>query len=238
MAKLDTKSKLFISLVILAGLGALAGGLLHWECRDLVRFFSSLMVTSLASWLKVSLPGVNGNMSVNLPFLLIAIAELSLGEAIVIAAVSTFIQCLPSADRRMQAVQVMFNVSTLLLAVAAGNLVFLRAASLPNPVEKWLLTVMAGAAYLLANTLPVAAVVSITESKNLMQTWDRIFSLTFPYFGFGAAIAAVAVTALHYTGWQTPLLIAPLMVLTFRSYRRLFGKPQAAMQMHSAAAAD
>lgn len=237
MPTLSASSKLFIALVVLAGLGAMVGGLRHWDSRDLVRFLAFLLISSLASRLKVSLPGVTGNMSVNLPFLLIAAAELSLGEAVVIAAVSTFVQCLPSGGRRMRPEQVLFNLSTVVIAVAASAFTLLRAAAMANVTEKSLLIVLAGAAYLVANTVPVAGVISLTESKNVAKIWYDIFALTFPYFGLAAAIAAITVAATHYIGWQTPLLIAPVMVLTYGSFRRLF-RTFAPMPMHSAAAAD
>lgn len=238
MSKLSASSKLFIALVVLAGLGTMADGLLHWECRDLVRFFAFLLIASLASRLKVSLPGVNGNMSVNLPFLLIAIAELSLGEAVVIAAVSTLVQCLPSGGRRMQPVQVLFNLSTVVVAVAASAFTLMRADVMANLAGKSLWIALAGAAYLVANTVPVAGVISLTESKNVAKIWYDIFALTFPYFGLAAAIASITVTASHYVGWQTPLFIAPVMVLTYGSFRRMF-RASAPMQLRaSAAAAD
>jgi hypothetical protein len=239
MPKLNTGAKLLISLVALAGLGTLAAGLLHWECKDLARFLSFLVVTVLASRLKLRLPGINGSMSVNLPFLLIAIVELSLGEAVVIAAVSTLAQCLPSAGRKLNAVQALFNVSTLVVSVGCGALAYLRSVAVPNLGGKILLISAAGAAYLAANTLPVAAIISLTEDKNVVNLWREIFTLTFPYFGFGAAIAMVAATATYYVGWQTPLLVAPLMAATYFSYRRYFATPvTAAHKLGAAAAAD
>lgn len=239
MPKLSASAKLFISLMVLAGLGTLISGLVRWDCKDLVRFFSFLVIAALASRLKVSLPGVNGNMSVNLPFLLIAVVELSLGEAVVIAAVSTFVQCLPSGGRKMNPVQALFNTSTLVLSVGVGAMVFLRASAMAGLAQKSLLIALSGAAYLLANTVPVAAVISLTEGKNIVKLWHDIFRLTFPYFGFGALIAAVAVTATHYVGWQTPLFVAPVMALTYHSYKRFFAAPSPATQkFHAAAAAD
>ena len=240
MPKLSASAKLFIGLVVLGGLATLVSGLLRWECKDLIRFFSFLVVAALASRLKVSLPGINGSMSVNVPFLLIAALELSLGEAIVIAAVSTFIQCLPSGGRRMQVVQVLFNVTTLVLAVAAGAAVFARGVLMPNLAGKALFTVMAGLAYLLVDTVPVAAVISLVEHKDVVGIWTEIFNLTFPYFGFSAAIAAVAVTAAQHAGWQFPLFIAPVMALTYVSYKRYFANVVPATQKFraSAAAAD
>src|ERR1022692_4965838 len=60
--------------------------------------FYALAVLALAaatSRMKVKLPGIEGNMSVNLPFLLMAVVNLSAVEAILIASVSTVVQCWP-----------------------------------------------------------------------------------------------------------------------------------------------
>ncbi len=48
-----------------------------------------LALAAATSRMKVKLPGINGNMSVNLPFLLTAVANLSAAEAIVVTGVST-----------------------------------------------------------------------------------------------------------------------------------------------------
>ena len=48
-----------------------------------------LALAAVTSRMKVKLPGINGNMSVNLPFLLTAVVSLSSVEAVVVTCVST-----------------------------------------------------------------------------------------------------------------------------------------------------
>jgi len=222
MNNMSTNAKLFIGAMVTAGVAALAGGLMQWEWKDPVRLLSFLIIAAIASRLKVKLPGATGNMSVNLPFILIALAELSFSETVLIAAVSAFIQGLPAKGWRLKPVQVLFNVSTLVVAVAAAELVFRRSAAIPSLAAKSLLIALAGAAFLVADTLPVAVVIALTENHNPLTMWREMLTLTFSYFALSAGVAAVAATATHYAGWQTPLVVLPVMAGVYISYKRYF----------------
>ena len=65
-------------------------------------FLSLLLVAALTSRLKIKLPGLNGNMSVSLPFILIAMTQLSLPEALAVAASSILIQSVPARTVQVQ----------------------------------------------------------------------------------------------------------------------------------------
>ncbi|MBV9435232.1 MAG: hypothetical protein JOZ44_04230, partial [Acidobacteria bacterium] len=74
-------AQVFITLVILSGFAVLAQAVLHAQSADHVRFVSFLLVACLAARLKVKLPGLTGSMSVNLPFILVAVADMNPSEA-------------------------------------------------------------------------------------------------------------------------------------------------------------
>jgi hypothetical protein len=229
MTNMTTRAKLFIGAMAVAGLATLASGLVHWECKDPVRFLSFLAIAALASRLKAKLPGSNSNMSVNLPFILIGVSILSQGEAVVIAAFSALTQCLPSKGKSFKPEQMLFNVCTLLGAVSAAAFAYHRAAMCPTVVAKSLLIALADLAFLLADTLPVAAVISLTERMKVVEVWHGILHLTFPYFGLSAGVAAITATATHYVGWLTPLLVLPVMGATYLSFKRYFRFPALAI---------
>jgi hypothetical protein len=229
MKDMTISAKLFIGAMVAAGVAALAGGLMQWEVMDPVRFLSFLIITAIASRLKLKLPGTNGNMSVNLPFILIALAELSLSEAVVIAAVSALVQGLPARGKSMKAVQALFNVSMLVGAVTVADLVFRRSAVIPSLAAKSLLIALAGAAFLVADTLPVATVISLTENLNVVKLWRNILALTFSYFALSAGVAAIAATATRYVGWRTPLVVLPVMIAAYASYKHCFRFPAVAV---------
>lgn len=218
----STSTRLFLALVVIAGLTVVGASLLHPSSTGPVRFAAFLLVACLAARLKVKLPGLTGTMSVNLPFILVAVAQMGAAEALAIAYMSTFVQCLPRNQRKFKLMQVLFNCSTMALAVGATRLLY-NSQELGRAVgSNSLLLAIAAAGYLLANTLPVAIIISLTESKNVVRTWAGIFQLSFPYFVLSAGVAGVVLTLSATIGWQVPVAVLPIMVGVFQSYKRYF----------------
>jgi hypothetical protein len=216
-------AQFFIALVIVAGVAVLADAVLHAQSVDHVRFVSFLLVACLAARLKVKLPGLTGSMSVNLPFILVAAAEMNPSEALAVACFSTFVQCLPRATQKFNTVQAIFNFCNMALAVGATRLMFGHPA-LNNLVgSHGLLLALAAGAFFVTNTVPVAVVISLTEAKNALKVWGDIFQLSFPYFVASAAVAGLVLTATAKIGWQVPLFVLPVMFGVFHSYKRYFG---------------
>lgn len=177
------------------------------------QFFSLLAMALVASRLKVKLPGLNGNMSVNVPFILMALAQLSLFEALLVALPSVMAQCFPKNGGKLKPVQMLFNVSTMAAAVGAA---FIFQAQL---------LILAGAGFFLAQTLPVATIISLTERGRVLRIWSSIAHLSFPYFVLSAGITSIVTAASHLLGWEIPLLVLPVMYAVYRSYQLYFGQP-------------
>ena len=83
-----------------------------------------LVMAAATSRMKVKLPGVNGNMSVNLPFLLTAVVSLSSAEAVLITCVSTVVQCWPRKNAKFNPQQMAFNLSMMSFASCVASLMF------------------------------------------------------------------------------------------------------------------
>src|SRR5271169_3889042 len=116
--------KTFIGAMMLAA--AITSGYATFLSHTLHTFFA-LPVLALAvvtSRMKVKLPGINGTMSVNLPFLLTAVVSLSAVEAVVVACVSTAVQCWPRKDARFNQQQMAFNLSMMAFASCLASLMF------------------------------------------------------------------------------------------------------------------
>jgi hypothetical protein len=237
MKRLSNSAKLLIGAVAICGSAVLVRGLWEWTHVDAVRFASFLVIAVLAAMLKVKLPGMNSSMSVNMPFILLAVAELSLPEALLVGCASTLAQCLRVAQNRQNPVQIVFNVATVANAVALAWVVFNRQHPESNSPLYILMLGLAAAGFLVANTVPVAAILSVTEHNNLVKVWGRIFLLTFPYYLLSAAVAALMSAAGHYVGWQAPLLALPVMYAVYSSYRHYFLAHPAANVASAAAAA-
>jgi hypothetical protein len=214
---LPAKASILVDGVVAVSIALFARALLTWSgAHDYWRFAAYLAVTVFAARFRVSLPRITGSMAVNLPFILIAVLELSLREALIIAAVSTFAQCFwPASKRSWQ--KIAFNVGVL---VISAQLAWMASRFLFHDPA---LQVAAGAvAILLANTLPVAAVIGFTEEKRVWATWMQIVQLTFPYFLVTAGLAALVKLADHAVGWQIPLAVLPATLLMYRSFVMYF----------------
>src|SRR5579871_6407796 len=89
----ESMAKVYIGGMIVLGSMAFVSATLGWQSHDQLRFISFLSAAALASVLKVRLPGVTGAVSVLAIFVLVAIPNLSLPEAMVLGAVSMLVQC-------------------------------------------------------------------------------------------------------------------------------------------------
>ena len=218
MKPLPTNAKAFVAFMVLGGLAVFGKALLGWNGpHDWPKFLAYLVVAVAATRFKVSLPGMTSSMAVNLPFIMVALIELSLPEGLIIAGASTFVQSFWPENKKRNLVQVAFNVALLVLAAQASWLVLQRG------FHNAALVLVTGAlAILVANTLPVAMIIAMTEAAKTLRTWAHIVQLTFPYYSLVAGVAALVKLANYTIGWQVPLFILPAMFLVYRSYVSYF----------------
>jgi len=220
-------AKCFIGVMAMGGLVSLSYGLLHVHPFHHAQFATLLVLAVLAARLKLKLPGLHGNMSVNTPFILIAIVELNLFEALMIAAGSTVAQCFPKDGGRPKAVKMLFNVSTAAVAVGLAGLTFQGRMPLPTAwLSSSLLLSLAAASYFLAQTVPVATIISLTEGGSVPRIWSSICQLSFPYYVLSAGVTSLVTTASSRMGWQVPLIAFPVMYGVYRSYQIYFSQPE------------
>jgi len=195
-----------------------------------LRFVSLLVLATVPARMKVRLPGIESNMSMNLPFILVALIELALPQALILTAAATFAQCLPGSDqKKLKPVQIVFNVCTLCNAVAIAFLAATFATKTGLPAKPVFLAV-AAVAFFFADTLPVAGIIATTGNGQLWKLWTEISRLTLPYFVLSAGSATIVAVLGHYLGWTWPALLL-VMYAVYHSFRRYFGhftvRPQA-----------
>src|SRR5436305_14620768 len=105
---LSIPAKLFITLVIMAGMGTLVYGAIHQTSRNIAEFICYLGIAIVASRLKVNLPGITGTLSVNFLFILIGVLELSFTETLILGSIAMIAQCM--LPDRPNAFQVSLNI--------------------------------------------------------------------------------------------------------------------------------
>jgi hypothetical protein len=184
-------------------------------------FLALMCVGAASSRLKVKLPGLNGNLSVNLPFIFIALTRLSMAEALVVAAVSVFIQSIPKAPDQFVPIRALFNTSTSLLAAGLGwGLFYFGLVIAHMNLEASL--AMACTTHLLVSTVPVAVVLSLAENRAAVRTWSEILHLSFPYYVASAGLTSIAAGLGGSATWALLAGIACVMYVVYRSYRVYF----------------
>lgn len=214
MKTLPSNAKTLVIVAVAAALAVMSKALLNWgQPHDYPKFFAYLLVAVAAARFRVSLPRMTSSMSVNLPFILVALIELSLPEALVITAASTFVQCFWPESKKRNLTQVAFNVSVLVLAAESTWLI------LHHGFHNLALVIVSGTlTILVANTMPVAAIIAMTEAGKAFRVWTHIVQLTFPYYSLTAGVAGLVKLAAYAIGWQVPLFILPAMLLVYHSY--------------------
>ncbi len=218
------KARAYIAAVIATGAAALAHGLSLWDPRDLPRFLCYLILAIPGSCLKVTLPGVTGTMSVLFVFLLAAISELGLPEALVIGAVCVTVQCFWHARVRPRTIQIAFSIANIAFAIASTDFFFHWPVVLPLGAPFRL--AIAASVFFVTNTFPVAAVIALTEGKSLRNVWSNCHLWCFPYYLIGAALVGAFSFANRMFDWQAGVLIVPVVYLIYRSYRLYLGQLQ------------
>src|SRR5260370_24066661 len=221
--KLSVQARAFMyAFIVLAGATGLHA-LTQWQCDDFPRFVAYGAMSLAASTLKVKLPGVTGTMSVNFLFVLIGITELSIGEALLIAAAAVTVQCYWHARVRPQIIQVAFNVASIGVAVTLSSTV-LHASVLRNHVALPIALALAACTHFIANTFPIACIIALTERKPLRHTWKDCYLWSFAYYLLGATIAALFHYVAFTCGWETGLLVLPIVYTIYKAYRLYLGR--------------
>lgn len=216
------RTRTFIGAMMLAA--TITAGYATFVSHALHMYFALavLVLAAVTSRMKVKLPGINGNMSVNLPFLLTAVVSLSAAEAVVIACISTAVQCWPRKNARFNPQQMAFNLSMMAFASCLASLMF-HAHSGLQWSSSTLGLVLATATLFLGQTAPVAAVVAVSEGKAAGQIWWSLAHLSFPYYIVSAGVTTMVQAVSSHIGWGLALAVFPLMYGIHRSYRTYFG---------------
>jgi signal transduction histidine kinase len=157
-------------------------------------------------------------MSVLFVFLLASIVELGLPETLLMSAVCVTVQSYWRPKHRARPVQVAFSVALLFVASTAGDFAYhldiLPSAERAAPFRLALLA----SVFFVTNTFPVAAVIALTENKQLGKVWTEFYSWTFPYYLVGAALVGMFGFANRTLNWQAWILILPTVYVIYRSY--------------------
>jgi hypothetical protein len=209
---LPKKALVLTGLITLGALAAVSYAVSTMRPMQDYRWLVLFTLALVTARLKVKLPGLTGNMSVNLPFLLIAVSQLSLLEALLVALPACVVQCWPKGGGKPKLVQMLFNLSMMAVAVTLASLISMTFA-----------TPLGAAVFFLAQTIPVAGIIRITEGGAIYRIWSSIAHCSFPFYVLSAGLTSIATSTTPQLGWQLPLVGLPVLFAIYRSYVSYFG---------------
>ena len=224
---MSKRATFFIITTATVGMLVLAHSIWYWQSSDLTRFVCYLLIATLASGLKIQLPGIDGTMSVNFLFILLGVLEMSMSETLVIGCTASLAQCIWWARSKPDPAKLAFNVLSMMAnAIAISYFAFHHLERVLGGSTPLLLVITA-LIFFLANTLPVSIIISLTEGKSPRKVWAECYFWSFPYYLVGAAVVFFVDFVNKHTGWQASFMVLPVIYWVYRSYRLYLGRLEA-----------
>lgn len=214
----------FASAVIVIGALTIGLGLSQWRSADLARLATYVVITVVASRMRIQLPSIQGTLSVSFLFAFVGVLELSLAESILLGIVSVLSQSV--FPKKSKNYQIAFSVSNNCFAIAIVYALYAvlgtRFSTLGMPLILTVLTL----SFFLLNTVPIAIAIGLTEDRNIVAIWKKNYLWSFPLYLVGACLAGLMHFASLELGWQVSLLLLPLVYLIYSSYSSYTGRLQ------------
>jgi putative nucleotidyltransferase with HDIG domain len=181
-------------------------------------YFSVYLVAILlSSGMKVALPKTEGTMSVNFPFILLGILQLSPLQAVILAVSSVVAQCRFRVIKPFTLVQILFNVANVTTATVLAWHTYAGCLKLMGGEVAPALAV-AATVYFAANSAPVTLILAWESGVSPVDKWRQEFLWYLPFYLVGAMLAAGANLIGLMFGWMTSLLLIPMVYTVYRAY--------------------
>ncbi len=211
----------YLQCVLGTGIFLLVNGMTQFSTADLPQFFTYLSVAMLSATWKFKVPGVPVSYSAVFAFILMGIANYSLGETLVIGCLATLVQCLWRTKRRRSPRRSARKVSFSVAVVAIGITIaynpthFVLTKSLQYAPRMLLLAALV---YFTLNTALEAGIIALVQEELYAPVWRKIVRHSALYHLSSGLIGALIIVANRFWGWQSGLLMVTLLYLTYRFY--------------------
>jgi diguanylate cyclase (GGDEF)-like protein/putative nucleotidyltransferase with HDIG domain len=232
MKDLPTPARFFVGAVLAAGALVLAIFAPH-AIVNLPLFIALLLLSSLASAFKVSLPLASSGSTMSVSYAVDFAALLLLGadETMLVAAASAWSQCTFRTESRTPPYRTLFSIASLVLTVKAAGLAYTwlgGAATVAglSPFEVAKPLVGAATTYFVFNTAFIATAIALSTRQRILRVWNENFLWSAPSYFFGAGAAAIAAWVVGRGGYWMALLTAAPVYLIYRTYKVYMGRIQ------------
>jgi diguanylate cyclase (GGDEF)-like protein/putative nucleotidyltransferase with HDIG domain len=232
MKDLPLAARLFVGAVLAAG----AVVLLLFAPRSighLSLFTTLLLLSSLASAFKVSLPLASSGSTMSVSYAVDFAALLLLGadETMLVASASAWSQCTFRTQSRTAPYRTLFSMASLVLTVKAVGVIYSWLGG-PGPAQPFSLgaipkpLVGAATTYFVLNTAFVATAIALSTKQSLFKVWNENFLWSAPSYFIGAGAAALATAIVARGGSWAALLAAAPVYSIYHAYKIYMGRIQ------------
>jgi len=224
-----------IGMVTVVSLCALSFGVVRWQTQAWPQLLLLSAAAAVSSRLKVKLPGMTSSMSGNLPVILLAVTQ-GLFGGLLVAIVAAIAQSY-SGGNQTKPLQFVFNACTLLNAAGLAYLAYHSRIFGARASTHTMDLVLAAATYFVANTMPVASIIGLTEGGNPFALWHKVFLWSFPNYVIGAGLTAIASMFSPISGLATVATLLAVLLAVYQSYKMYVGRAEQKVPVGMATAA-
>jgi len=221
MMRLPWLARIYVTLVVTAGVVAVATALPNLQFSRPVLFAMLLVLSVSSSALKVDMPTGLDRSCISLSYIVDFTALLLFGPepTMLIAMASAWAQCTFRMKERNPPHRTIFSMACLVLTVLIAGRTYRWLGGTPGTephLQPLLATVLT---YFLVNSVAVAAAFGLASRAPIFRIWHDNFLWSVTSYLVGGLAAGLAVELTHRTGhWQAALAFVPL-ALTYRTYR-------------------
>jgi diguanylate cyclase (GGDEF)-like protein/putative nucleotidyltransferase with HDIG domain len=237
MNRLPFVARAYVTTVVSLGFVLLGVSAVFAHVDDPARFLLFLLLSCLASAIKVIVPVPRAQgrqiMNMSLSFMMNFAALLVIGvyEATLIAAAGAWSQSTFNVRQKNPLYRTLFNVSGVAISVAATGWLYIysggtAAASLMAPEELMALAA-AAAVHFLINSGLVAGAIALSARQAFAKVWTDYFVSGWLNQLLGAVTAVVVARGIHQTRFWLVPVTSLLVYLTYRTYRTYHAKLEA-----------
>ena len=230
ITKLSPAAKIYIAVVIVAGLAAFAHSASVVSNSPPSRGWAVLVaLTMLTGSLTLKIPTISARLSVSEVFVFSAVLWFGSGIATFIVVLEALIGTLWLRGRNRTPVRTLFNVSAAASAIWSASLIYKLIA--PHPVggrpavEDLLLPVAVLAiSYFAINSFLIAIALSFEHKTSPVELWRRNFLWLSLNHLVGASVAVMLVAYTPSIDFPTLSAVLPLLVITYLMFRMSLGR--------------
>lgn len=206
------QARAYIDTMIVAGILLLGLAAWQWKSSDLLRFVMFYSLGLVTSTLKVRLPRIQGTLSGGFVFVLIAIAQFSFPEAVVMAVSTGLVQCVWKVKRRQVPRQLFFNLATMVNSATVAYLprYILNEVNFQAPT---ICLLVASVLYFWVNNLSVLTALALVEDKPVRTIWSQCSLWSQWYFFIQVALAGLISLCIRLEGWVFSFFLVALLII-------------------------